>query len=297
MLAFLVLCLLRRGKRQKNELNGPLHLEDQPFPPTQPLPMQSRNQATYSQAYNAVGYGNPTENPFTSQVQLMHPQGHGGSQQAYNPNGYGAAAGFAGRYAGSQHTEFNPYHAPAAGSTAQNTLPVASNTEGSVYSSSPYGGIASQSSRSQDPSSDFSHRRLVALNPDQSSPLVVGGLTPQEQTRRARQEELDRQMATVEKEIHELDRDLKRGTSVRRRTMPRNTGGEERELTMDEMQQQMELMRQQIELLRENQRSDWAAGLTNDPPPGYTPDPVQWSGAARAPAPLPPLPNHPVANS
>lgn len=253
--------------------------------------MQSRNQATYSQAYNAVGYGNATENPFMS----TEAHGQGEFQQAYNANGYGAAAPLAGGYAGSQSTEYNPYNAPAVG----HSVPQGSNTEGSVYSS-PYGGIAamgSQSSRSQDPPSDFSHRRLVALNPDQSSPLVVAGLAPQEQVRRARQEELDRQMATVQNEIHELDRDLKRGTSVRRRTIPRNAEVEERDLTIEEMQQQMEMMRQQIEILRENQRSDWAAGLTNDPPPGYTPDPVQWSAGARSPPPVPPLPAHPITSS
>jgi TolA-binding protein len=38
-----------------------------------------------------------------------------------------------------------------------------------------------------------------------------------------------------------------------------------------EMREQMARMNLEIEGLRENRRSEWAMGLTNEPPPGYTP--------------------------
>ncbi|KIK01260.1 hypothetical protein K443DRAFT_31313, partial [Laccaria amethystina LaAM-08-1] len=49
----------------------------------------------------------------------------------------------------------------------------------------------------------------------------------------------------------------------------RHTG--EEGLWVTDMRMEMMLMREQIALLRAQQRSAWALGLSDDPPPGYTP--------------------------
>ncbi|KAH6902734.1 hypothetical protein BKA70DRAFT_1304390 [Coprinopsis sp. MPI-PUGE-AT-0042] len=256
ILGFLALCFLRRRKRERNQ-----HL-----PPPQPPQMQSQGRTT------PLVTATPLRTHSPRSLRWRNPRGRVLSTRLTMPMDTELPGGIAGAqnaeyrgFAGAQNAEYNPYHAPA-GNGMVNPVPPAYNTEGSVYSS-PYGGMAnmgSQSSRSQDPSSDFSHRRLVALNPDQASPLMVAGLTPQEQTRRARQEELDRQMATVEKEIHELDRDLKRGDLCSSTNDPTERWGR-------------------------GARADHG-GDAGRQDGAYTPDPVQWSAAARPPVPRPAQP-------
>jgi hypothetical protein len=41
-----------------------------------------------------------------------------------------------------------------------------------------------------------------------------------------------------------------------------------------QMREEMMQMQQEIQMLRDNQRSDWAMGLTDEPPPGYSANPT-----------------------
>ena len=97
-----------------------------------------------------------------------------------------------------------------------------------------------------------------------------------ETIRRARQNEIDERLRAVQREVTNLISDLRGGRqlSVRRsRADARGNqySGEEEEMSMEEMREQLRVMREQIEYLREQQRSAWAQGLSDDPPPGYTP--------------------------
>ncbi|KAF8197599.1 hypothetical protein BJ912DRAFT_953983 [Pholiota molesta] len=103
-----------------------------------------------------------------------------------------------------------------------------------------------------------------------------------EAIRLARQRELDERLRTVQQEMGYLTSDMSHGEksgrarSVRRRTANRNQPGEggevvEEEMSMSDMREQLLSMREQIAFLQDQQRSAWAQGLSDDPPPGYTP--------------------------
>ncbi|TFK22986.1 hypothetical protein FA15DRAFT_495642 [Coprinopsis marcescibilis] len=169
----------------------------------------------------------------------------------------------------------------------------ASTADGSVYSS-PYGGFASTTY-----STSQSH---IAGNNDLQGPnssltTAASGApvlsSKQLMIRRARQEELAVQLRTAEEEMRSLNQDLQGGVSKRRSRQPSVRAGasqeeEEVEMSMSEMREQMKIMQRQIVSLRQNQRSEWAEGLTDDPPPGYTPSTLSTSALSRQT--LPPLP-------
>ncbi len=104
-----------------------------------------------------------------------------------------------------------------------------------------------------------------------------------EATRRERQNKLDQQLRSIQQEMMYLSSDVRNGEkgarhhSVRRRqTVDRGAPVAEAEepegeISMEEMQEQLRNMRAQIAYLQEQQRSAWAQGLTDDPPPGYSP--------------------------
>ncbi|KAF9478487.1 hypothetical protein BDN70DRAFT_836028 [Pholiota conissans] len=106
-----------------------------------------------------------------------------------------------------------------------------------------------------------------------------------EAIRIARQNELDQRLRTVQEEMRYLTSDLSSGEksgrrSIRRRTANRGqseAGGDgtevvEEEMSMSDMREQLRSMREQIAYLQDQQRSAWAQGLSDDPPPGYTPE-------------------------
>jgi len=111
-----------------------------------------------------------------------------------------------------------------------------------------------------------------------------------ETVRRARQNEIDERLRAVQQEVTHLTSDLRgekggRQLSVRRRRA--NTRGNEeveaeQEMGMAEMREQLSAMKEQIGYLREQQRSAWAQGLSDDPPPGYTPT-SRYSGSIAVP--------------
>lgn len=111
-----------------------------------------------------------------------------------------------------------------------------------------------------------------------------------ETVRRARQNEIDERLRVVQQEVTHLTSDLRgekggRQLSVRRRRA--NTRGNEevegeQEMSMAEMREQLSAMKEQIGYLREQQRSAWAQGLSDDPPPGYTPA-LRYSGPTAVP--------------
>jgi hypothetical protein len=106
-----------------------------------------------------------------------------------------------------------------------------------------------------------------------------------EDIRRARQNELDQRLRDVQEEMAFLSSDITGEKSGRHRSLRRQRTvnrdqqaaiggegeGEDEEMTMEEMRDQLRQVKDQIAFLREQQRSAWAQGLSDDPPPGYTP--------------------------
>ncbi|TFK22988.1 hypothetical protein FA15DRAFT_670996 [Coprinopsis marcescibilis] len=128
------------------------------------------------------------------------------------------------------------------------------------------------------PATTPSERNRVLLNENPSTqsgiervpsqlpavPLTVKQL----QLRRERQAELERQLLAIDTEMEALNRGMgEGGESTAEFTARREIEG----MSVEEMREQMRMMQQQIAILRHNQGSDWAEGLTDDPPPGYTP--------------------------
>ncbi|TFK22987.1 hypothetical protein FA15DRAFT_495689 [Coprinopsis marcescibilis] len=106
--------------------------------------------------------------------------------------------------------------------------------------------------------------RLPAPYLSNSRPQTSALTSKRSEIARERQEELSRRLRSVEREMQIINRNIlpsERAPSV---APPRS-------MTMAEMQQQMRRMQDEIETLRANQGSDWAAGLTDEPPPGYSP--------------------------
>jgi hypothetical protein len=102
------------------------------------------------------------------------------------------------------------------------------------------------------------------------SPLNVTGT--QEEARRARQEDLNNRLRVVQHNIVQLEESSAgpgRSVSFRRQTS--GVIGEEMQMSVPDMQEAIRSMREQIHVLREQQQSAWAQGLSDDPPPGYTP--------------------------
>ncbi|EFI28295.1 hypothetical protein CC1G_13824 [Coprinopsis cinerea okayama7 len=283
LIAFLVFCLRRRKRYGAISMDPDMtQARPYPSPPTggnppiqfySPVESSIPDGATGNDSVAPSGSGN-AQGFYQGSVNgpyIKSPNGSTGNAQASGgPSAMGGPSSMGGNPVGGPPTFYPPKLQP------QRYIPQGSTTDGSVYSSA-YGGIAptspSNSSNQQTSTTSTSNHALIPLS------------SQQEAIRRARQQELDQQLRTVEQEMDELGQDLKRGRSLRRRTEPRATGGEE--MTVEEMRAQMELMQQQIEILRANQRSDWAEGLTDDPPPGYTPR-AQPTLSNRAP--LPPIP-------
>lgn len=87
-----------------------------------------------------------------------------------------------------------------------------------------------------------------------------------EEVRHERQEELDYRLRMVQREMEQVTEST---LASRRQQTLRHTG--EEGLLVSDMRREIMLMTEQISLLRAQQRSAWALGLSDDPPPGYTP--------------------------
>lgn len=86
-----------------------------------------------------------------------------------------------------------------------------------------------------------------------------------EEVRHERQEELDYRLRVVQREMEQVTEST---LTLRRQRTLTHTG---EEVSVSDMRMEVMLMREQIALLRSQQRSAWALGLSDDPPPGYTP--------------------------
>ncbi|KAJ2915234.1 hypothetical protein MD484_g5174, partial [Candolleomyces efflorescens] len=82
----------------------------------------------------------------------------------------------------------------------------------------------------------------------------------QERVRQARQAEINERLRALQQEMGQL----------RASSGGRQQDSDSSVHAVTEMREQMAQMNQEIEALRENRRSEWAMGLTNEPPPGYT---------------------------
>ncbi|KAF8998267.1 hypothetical protein BDQ17DRAFT_1411126 [Cyathus striatus] len=113
-------------------------------------------------------------------------------------------------------------------------------------------------SNSYDPSS-LSSQSVTAIGRDE--------------IRQARQRELQRRLLVIHQEMNELRAELSThevpGASAEIFEIAQ-AGGDSDEIVRG-MSEQMQAMQAQIEFLQSQQQSEWAQGLTNDPPPGYTP--------------------------
>lgn len=145
-----------------------------------------------------------------------------------------------------------------------------------------------------------------AANASAAAYLTTANATA-DQLRRARQEELNLQMERIQQEMGALNREAGRRTTVKRgvngagagvgagsgavggdvmRRVRTNEGpvdmDEEREVAA--LRKQITILRDQVETLQDSRESPWAQGLSDDPPPGYTP---QLSPPPRRPLPPP----------
>jgi len=121
--------------------------------------------------------------------------------------------------------------------------------------------------------------RGTSNNPDRSAstplptPSIIG--TEILEISRARQEELDNQLRMVQHNIIQLEESRAcsvRSVSLRRRTLRKSrVNEEEADMSVPDMKEVIRLLREQIRVLKEQQQSAWAQGLSDDPPPGYTP--------------------------
>ncbi|KAF8077613.1 hypothetical protein FPV67DRAFT_1775019 [Lyophyllum atratum] len=127
---------------------------------------------------------------------------------------------------------------------------------GMASDSSAYGGLATAASAAGPP---LVHVRSGSTATQDSS---------REAVRRARQSEIDQRLRVVRREMHDLKTDIT--TETPRRESVRSTGRTRTdEAEISEMREQMRLMQEQIEFLRGQQQSEWAQGLSDEPPPGY----------------------------
>lgn len=116
-----------------------------------------------------------------------------------------------------------------------------------------------------------SQRRLMptekrAGSPNHGSPMSHA-------TRLARQEILERRLITLEQEILRMaaalsTRETELTSLQRRLAMHRD----DENMTANELRERMNAMRSQVQHLEQQRHSDWAEGLSDDLPPGYTPD-------------------------
>ena len=98
-----------------------------------------------------------------------------------------------------------------------------------------------------------------------------------ESIRKARQNEIDERLRVVQREVTHLTSELRGAKGGRQLPVGRPRAdaqgnqevGEEEEMSMGEIREQLRVMEEQIEYLREQQRSAWAQGFSDEPPPGY----------------------------
>ncbi|KAJ4487574.1 hypothetical protein J3R30DRAFT_3429333 [Lentinula aciculospora] len=120
-----------------------------------------------------------------------------------------------------------------------------------------------------------------------SSPthIIPAATTTSEKSelRRIRQQELERQMRDINEEIEELKteaakrfnpssgRSTSRTSTRKKISVKRGRGSDERVNSVAQLKAQIREMSSQIALLQSQQNSAWAQGLSDGPPPGYSP--------------------------
>ncbi|KAJ3550094.1 hypothetical protein NMY22_g632 [Coprinellus aureogranulatus] len=256
---FLVFCLRRRRKAQQlpnpalmtevdhtyNNNGGPDvgYIQQNAF---QPGPSRMENGPLYSPVAQNFRAGNQYPNSMTT-----------GSHYSSATSPYGGVAASRPDYDSDRATTVT------GSASAQGTIP-------SAYSNGSSGAVISEKRRRM-------QQDLVVLSPtEQPRPSPTGAdrslsvrnpsENQQERIRQARQAEIGDRLRTVEREMS----DLKRGRSTRApvRVMQNNSAQDDE---IADMREEMRRMQEEIMHLRSNQSSAWAQGLTDEPPPGYTP--------------------------
>ncbi|KAJ4000456.1 hypothetical protein F5050DRAFT_498960 [Lentinula boryana] len=115
--------------------------------------------------------------------------------------------------------------------------------------------------------------------------------TPEKsELRRIRQQELERQMGEINEEIEELKNEaaersdpsslgLAPRTSIRKKSVRKGKDKDQKMESVAQLKAQIRQMSEQIALLQAQQNSAWAQGLSDEPPPGYSPRPLVVNGA------------------
>jgi len=228
-----------------------------------------------------IGQQATTVTPFIAQPTLVPFPGTSGNQRGYNKNGSGT---------------LNHQMSPSSRDSHEGVIGGHSNPNANGSSTSLFGSGPQYRNRN-------ARTRLRSVtdgdhisSPDTSLEVYTTTVTSAnnsggeenanpdsvETIRRARQNEIDERLRAVQQEVTHLTSDLRgekggRQLSVRRRradTPGNQEVEEEEEMNMAEMREQLRVMKEQIGYLREQQRSAWAQGLSDDPPPGYTLNPI-----------------------
>ncbi|KAE9383763.1 hypothetical protein BT96DRAFT_1008812 [Gymnopus androsaceus JB14] len=105
-------------------------------------------------------------------------------------------------------------------------------------------------------------------------PTLVPAPNTKAELRHMRQRELGRQMRVINAEMEDLKNDAAEhattsSVSLVSRRSTRKSIGVDGNLDVAKMKEQIKAMSEQITLLQSQQRSSWAQGLSDEPPPGY----------------------------
>ncbi|KAG5653536.1 hypothetical protein H0H81_012477 [Sphagnurus paluster] len=163
------------------------------------------------------------------------------------------------------HDYSKPHNDSSPSITTYPRSPASSSSEKRRFES-----MSSQTNRTTMNSSSLSPNPMPLRNHGHISSASGSPLLPEldfatldsarEAVREQRQQEIDQRLHDVKIEMHQL-----------------NTQKSSRELSSDlspreivEMRQQMREMREQIEYFQAQQQSEWAQGLSDEPPPGYS---------------------------
>ncbi|KIY70436.1 hypothetical protein CYLTODRAFT_392047 [Cylindrobasidium torrendii FP15055 ss-10] len=155
--------------------------------------------------------------------------------------------------------------------------------QGNMYVMNPDSPGYSARTESERPSTDdMTHRPPGAAPPSTIAASSTGStLEDEAELRRKRQRALQDQMRTIQAELSAL--------SAQQAGQPRfeaSSGAGRESSELRDLKGQISTMRGQLKALATSQQSAWAQGLSNEPPPGYTPAPENATSSLAEPLPV-----------
>ncbi|KAJ3745054.1 hypothetical protein DFH05DRAFT_1115011 [Lentinula detonsa] len=161
----------------------------------------------------------------------------------------------------------------------------------SVISTLPSGRIVMAPGTTQDPLIPPLPSSTNSESISATTTVPKANTTPEKsELRRIRQQELERQMVEIHEEIEELRNEaaersdpsslgLASRTSIRKKSVRKGKDKDQKMESVAQLKAQIRQMSEQIALLQAQQNSAWAQGLSDEPPPGYSPRPLVVNGA------------------